>query len=334
MATLVTGGVGFVGANIVKRLAKAGHQVVCFDLSGPDQLLRDFIGEHSPGVSFAQGDILDREAVERLGDEHRIDKIVHAAVFTVNRVELETQRSRDVIGINIEGTANLLELARQQHVDRFVYVSSGAVYGGASPPDQTLNEEVAPVPQNLYGITKYASELLTRRYGELHQFSTASVRLSTPYGPMERVTGHRDVMSPFYHWTGQAVRGEVIQSEVLAEALADGLDQGRDYTYVADIADGIRTVLDAPVLPHDLYNITAGIWVTFRDILSQLTVLSPDIKIVEQENDRGRHQNTAPGRGPLSGHRLYQDLNWTPSYDLKAGLDEYLQWRRDAPFLG
>lgn len=324
MATLVTGGVGFVGANIVKELAKAGHQVVCFDLSGPDQLLRDFIGEDSPGVSFAQGDILDRDAVERLGAEHQIDKIVHAAVFTVNRVELETQRSRDVIGINIEGTANLLELARKQHVDRFIYVSSGAVYGAASPPDQTLNEEVAPVPQNLYSITKYASELLTRRYGDLHQFSTASVRLSTPYGPMERVTGHRDVMSPFYHWTGQAVRGEAIQ--------AVGLDQGRDYTYVADIADGIRTVLDAPLLPHDLYNVTSGVWLTYRDILGQLTLLSPATKM-EQENGQSQLQDAGPGRGPLSGHRLFQDLNWTPAHDLKAGLAEYLQWRRDAPFL-
>ena len=325
MATLVTGGVGFVGANIVKRLAEAGHQVVCFDLSGPDQLLRDFIGEHSPGVSFAQGDILDREAVERLGDEHRIDKIVHAAVFTVNRLELETQRSRDVISINIEGTANLLELARKGPVDRFIYVSSGAVYGEARPSEQTLNEEVAPVPQNLYAITKYASELLTRRYGELHGFSTASVRLSTPYGPMERVTGHRDVMSPFYHWTGQVMRGEAIQP--------DDLDQGRDYTYVADIADGIRAVLDAPALPHDLYNITAGIWVTFREILNQLKLLSPDTKVLEKEIGQRQLQLAGPGRGPLSGHRLFQDLNWTPKYDLNAGLAEYLRWRKDAPFV-
>ena len=70
-----------------------------------------------------------------------------------------------------------------------------------------LNEDAPPVPLNLYGITKYASELLTQRYGELHGISTASVRLSTPYGPMERVTGHRAVMSVFYQWTGQALRG-------------------------------------------------------------------------------------------------------------------------------
>ncbi len=188
MATLVTGGTGFVGSNIVKELARAGHQVVSFDLKSPDQLTKHFVQEVASRVSFVQGDLLDRSAVERLGVDHSIDKIVHAAVFTVNRVALETLRSRDVIGINIEGTANVLELARTLQVGRFIYVSSGAVYGAASPGDQTLNEETPPVPQNLYGITKYASELLTQRYGELYQFSTASVRLSTPYGPMERVT--------------------------------------------------------------------------------------------------------------------------------------------------
>ena len=324
MATLVTGGVGFVGANIVKGLAQAGHQVICSDLSEPDQLFMDFLGELSVEVSFAQGDILDQQVVERLGVDYAIDKIVHAAVFTVNRVELETERSRDVISINLEGTANLLELARKQRVKRFIYVSSGAVYGDANSPDQTLNEDVVPAPKQLYGITKYASELVTRRYGELHGFSTASVRLSTPYGPMERVTGHREVMSAFYHWTGQVVRGEAIQPEAL--------EQGRDFTYVADIVDGIRAILDAPELPHDLYNITAGVWVTLRELLDQLILLSPATKIMEPDGGGSKIQNTGPGRGPLSGHRLFQDLDWTAGYDLNAGLAEYLQWRKDAPF--
>ena len=324
MATLVTGGAGFVGANILKALARAGHHVVCFDVSGPDQLLEDYLKEESSRVTFVQGDILDRAGVDRLGVDHSIDKIVHAAVYTVNRVELETRRSRDVIAINIEGTANLLELARTRRVDRFVYVSSGAVYGAAGAGDQTLNEDTPPAPQNLYGITKYASELLTRRYGELHQLSTASVRLSTPYGPMERVTGHRAVMSVLYDWTGQAVRGEAIQAE--------DLDQGRDYTYVADIAEGIRTVLDAPVLPHDIYNVTAGVWITFRDILGQLTQLSPSTRIMETEAAGGQSPDGGTSRGPLSGHRLFHDLKWTPKYDLRAGLADYLQWRRGASF--
>ena len=163
MVTLVTGGTGFVGANIVKDLVQNGHQVVSFDINGPDQLLQDFLGESSSSVIFVQGDIVDPASVERLGQDHQIDKIVHAAVYTVNREALEIERSRDVIAINLEGTANLLELARTEKVSRFIYVSSGAVYGSALPGDQTLNEETPAVPGNLYGITKFASEMITRR---------------------------------------------------------------------------------------------------------------------------------------------------------------------------
>lgn len=323
MATLVTGGTGFVGANIVRDLARNGHQVVSFDINGPDQLVQHFLGDDFSKVTFVQGDIVDRASVERLSQDHRFEKIVHAAVYTVNREALEIERSRDVVAINLEGTANLLELARMQRVSRFVYISSGAAYGAALPGDQTLNEETPPAPDNLYGITKFASEMITRRYGELHGLSTASVRLSTPYGPMERVTGHRAVMSVFYDWTGRAARGESIAPE--------DLGQGRDYTYVADIADGIRTVLDAPQLLHGLYNLTTGIWLTFREILDGIVELSPDTNVAAP-SPQGNTGNEGYSRGPLSGHRLFDDLGWTPKYDLKAGLADYIQWRNDSGF--
>ena len=324
MVTLVTGGTGFVGANIVKDLVQNGHKVVSFDINGPDQLLQDFLGEYSSSVAFVQGDIVDPVSVERLGQDHQIDKIVHAAVYTVNREVLEIERSRDVIAINLEGTANLLELARTQKVSRFIYVSSGAAYGSALPGDQTLNEETPAVPGNLYGITKFASEMITRRYGELHGLSTASVRLSTPYGPMERVTGHRAVMSVFYDWTGRAVRGETI--------IAEDMDKGRDYIYIADIADGIRAVLDAPALPHGLFNLTTGIWVTFHQILDAVVDLSPGISVETPapKTDAGADSYS---RGPLSGHRLFDDLGWTPKYDLKTGVANYIQWRKESNFL-
>ncbi len=325
MATLVTGGTGFVGANIVRDLARNGHDVISFDINEPDQLLREFVGENASQVTFVIGDIVDRASVERLGNGHSIDKIVHAAVYTVNREALEIERSRDVIAINVEGTANLLELARTQQVSRFIYVSSGAVYGSALPGDQTLNEDTPPAPQNLYGITKFASEMITRRYGELHGVSTASVRLSTPYGPMERVTGHRAVMSVFYDWTGLAVRGDNITTEEM--------DQGRDYTYITDIAEALRAVLDAPTLHHGLYNITSGIWVTFQEILDRLVELSPSTQVVSPPASQVRSGSEGYGRGPLSGYRLFDDLGWTPKYDLRAGLADYIKWRKDANFL-
>ena len=167
MATLVTGGTGFVGSNIVKGLAQAGHDVVCFDLNGPDRLTEHFMQEVSSKVSFVQGDMLDRGIVERLGADHSIDKIVHAAVFTVNRVELETQRSRDVVAINIEGTANLLELARRVIPQRFLYVSSGSVYGDRPEQEEVLKEDADLHPHTLYESSKYVSQLLTRRFGEI-----------------------------------------------------------------------------------------------------------------------------------------------------------------------
>ena len=325
MATLVTGGTGFVGANIVKDLANNGHDVVSFDINGPDQLLQQFIGEAASKITFVQGDIVDSASIQLLGQGHQIDKIVHAAVYTVNRTALEIERSRDVIAINLEGTANLLELARTQKVTRFVYVSSGAAYGTALPSDQTLNEETPPAPDNLYGITKFSSEMITRRYGELHGLSTVSVRLSTPYGPMERVTGHRAVMSVFYDWIGRAVRGTTISPQDLAG--------GRDYIYISDIANGIRTVLDATSLPHNLYNITTGIWVTYQQILDAVVELSPETVFEVPPLRPADSVGEGYSRGPLSGHRLFEDLGWTPKFELKEGLADYIKWRKYSGFL-
>ena len=325
MATLVTGGTGFVGANIVKDLANNGHDVVSFDINGPDQLLQQFIGEAASKITFIQGDIVDSASIQLLGQGHQIDKIVHAAVYTVNRTALEIERSRDVIAINLEGTANLLELARTQKVTRFVYVSSGAAYGTALPSDQTLNEETPPAPDNLYGITKFSSEMITRRYGELHGLSTVSVRLSTPYGPMERVTGHRAVMSVFYDWIGRAVRGTTISPQALAG--------GRDYIYISDIANGIRTVLDATSLPHNLYNITTGIWVTYQQILDAVVELSPETVFEVPPLRPADSVGEGYSRGPLSGHRLFEDLGWTPKFELKEGLADYFKWRKYSGFL-
>jgi len=324
MATLVTGGTGFVGANIVKDLARNGHDVISFDINAPDQLMQHFIGDVESKVTFVQGDIVDPASVAKVGQAHQVDKIVHAAVYTVNREALEIERSRDVIAINLEGTANLLELARTQKVSRFIYISSGAAYGKALPGNQTLNEETPPAPDNLYGITKFSSEMITKRYGELHGLSTVSVRLSTPYGPMERVTGHRAVMSVFYDWTGRAVRGASIAPQ--------DLGGGRDYIYIPDIADGIRTVLDAPSLPHELYNLTTGVWVTYQQILDAVVELSPGVVVDSPVPSPADPGSDYYSRGPLSGHRLFEDLDWTPKFDLKAGIADYFEWRKKSGF--
>ena len=331
MAKLVTGGTGFVGANIVRELARAGHEVVSYDVASADALVQQFIADWAGQIEFVQGDIRDAEAVTTLADGYGIDGIIHAATYTVNQHELEVERGRDVIGINLEGLANVLELARTAAVKRFVYVSSGAAYGLAAGTDQTYSEDMLAAPDSMYGITKYAGELITRRYGELYGFQTASVRLSTPYGPMERVTGHRAVMSALYQWTGQVARGE--QLSVHGDSFTP--EDGRDYTYVVDTARGLQVILDAPELPHDLYNLTTGIWITYREILSALAEVAPGsgpAPAAQADNAADSARASVPSRGPLSAHRLRQDLGWQPQYDLRAGLTDYLQWRRESGF--
>ena len=294
MATLVTGGVGFVGASIVKQLATRGHEVVSYDVLAADSLMSHFLGELAEQVTFVVGDILDTAGLDALRQAHSIDKIVHAAVFTVNRTDRETARSKEILDINLTGTGNLLELAREIGVQRFVYISSGAAYGLCRDPDQTYNEDDHPLPANLYGITKLASEQLTERYGQLHGFSTASLRVSTPYGPMERVTGHRDNMSTPQQWTGQLLRGEPIT--------LDTTDYGRDYTYVLDTGSAIAAVVDAPELPHHLYNITNGVPVTGEQIQRTLAELFPETRIIESGERRpGR---ILPGTDPRATVRL------------------------------
>jgi nucleoside-diphosphate-sugar epimerase len=143
---------------------------------------------------------------------------------------------------------------------------------------------------------------------------------------MERVTGHRAVMSVFHDWTGRVARGEGITTK--------DMDNGRDYIYIADIADGLRTVLDSPNLPHNLYNLTTGIWLTHQEILDGVIELSPSTQVTTPPAKLAVAAGENYSRGPLSSHRLFSDLGWTPSYDLKAGLVDYLKWRTESGYLG
>ena len=318
MAALVTGGTGFVGSNIVRTLAQRGHTVVCHDLVAPGNLVMDYLGHWASKVTFIQGDILDREDVARAGD-YEIDKIVHAAVFTGILPNIESDQGHSIAEINVMGTTNLLELARRVRPERFLYVSSVSVYGDGRDPDDVLHEDDRLYPRTLYALTKYASELLTRRYGELHGFQTVSVRLGTPYGPMERVTGHRANQSLMKEWTGYVVRGEPIEVSHRA--------QGQALTYVADIAGGICSVLDAPSLSHDVYNNSSTEWNTLGEMLDMIRELRPDLRVVDVSDE-----------GPVeSGNRmdvtrLREDVGFVPEYDTASGIRHYLEWRKETGF--
>ena len=324
MATLVTGGTGFVASNIVKALAQRGHEVVCFDLSPPDELVEKHMEPFGKQVTFIQGDVLNKSDLDEMASQHTITKVVHAAVYTAIRPDIEAGRSRSIVDINVAGTANFLDMACGLSLERFLYVSSGSVYGEGHSPTGVLREDTQLYPRTLYAATKYASELLTRRYGELHGFPTVSVRLSSPYGPMERTTGHRAVMSVLQQWTGSVARGEPVR--------VGDRTVGRDYTYVGDIAAGICAILDAPKLSYEEYNNSTGLWVDMGNIIGALQQLRPGIQVVDDPNVEAGIAQSAASRAVLDVTRLREDVGFTASFDLASGLKDYLQWRETYSF--
>ena len=319
MATLVTGGTGFVGSNIVKTLAQRGHSVISLDLAAPDRLVKAYLEPWASQVKFVQGDILDQEQVERAAAAG-VDKIVHAAVFTGILPEIEKARSRSIVDINLMGTTNLLELAGRLTVDRFVYVSSGSVYGDDPGLDEVLHEDTPPNPRSLYAIGKYTSELLTRRYGELYGFQTASVRLGGPYGPMERITGHRANQSLLKEWTANVVRDEPIE--------VGNREEKRSFTYVADIAAGVCAVLDAPTLSHDVYNNSSEESTTMGEIVAVHQEMHPNLRTIDVQ------EKELSGRASkMDVSRIREDVGFVAEFDLAAGLRDYLAWREATGFI-
>ena len=261
------------------------------------------------------------DSLESAAKRQPIEKIVHAATYTVHDDALERAESRRVVETNIMGTLNALELARRLKVKRFLYVSTAGVYEGVRTEGKFLKEELPLDPRALYRATKYAGELLTRSYGELHGFETVSVRFGNVYGPMERVTPYRSLMSVPYHWTGSVVRGEPIR------ALPDRY--GFDLTYVLDVAEAIRLLLDAPVLEHPVYNVAAGRVLHLRDMVEAMRHRWPEVRFAEPlPLEEGQSVSIAKAS---YGSRIRDELGWEPRYDVVAGLRDYVEWRRGFP---
>jgi UDP-glucose 4-epimerase len=317
LATLVTGGTGFVGSNVVRALAEAGTDVICFGTTPPDSLVRSYVAEWANRISFVGGDVTTRADVLRLADEP-IDDIVHAAAFTGVLPEIERARSASIVDVNVVGTTNLLELARHRRVRRFLYVGSSAVYGEAAMGGPLAEDEPAR-PRSLYAVTKYAAELLVRRYADLFDLDAVTVRLGSPFGPMERVTGHRSNQSLIKEWTGNVLRGEPIE-------IADRADKVR-YLYVSDAARGIIAVLHARTLAFDTYNLGTETEWTAGEVCEGLREIDPDTQVIVRP-DAISHDGKL-----LDCNRLRNDLGWSPTYDLHTGLREYLEWRVANGFL-
>lgn len=317
MTVLVTGATGFVMCNLARHLAEQGHAVAAADLNAPHPALRAFLGGLAGPVTFHRLDVTDAAAVRALAGEVRPERVVHGAAITAIPPGVERARFLDTVAVNVMGTLNVLEALRARGCGRIVVVSSGSVYG-PRPDLAPVGEDGATDPQGVYPITKLAADALARRFAAVHGLDLAVARLASPFGPFERDTGARPLLSAIHDWATTALRGETVR-------VSGEPGQRRDAVYAADVASGIAALLLAPRLPHDAYNVGWGRGTSAQEALDALGRLLPGLKV---EFHPGEPSPWPTVRGPLSIDRLRADTGWAPRHDIASGLAAYLDWLR------
>ena len=313
MSILITGGTGFVGSNVAKALAARDQAVVVLARQmPPGESFSAFLGPLAERVRAVAADVLDRDQVVEAIAGNGVRAVVHAAVF--NPTVYGPGGAAEQVRVNVEGTLTVAEAARLAGAARVVYVSSAMVYGPCDPA-APVSEDRPANPSGLYGVTKYAGELALGSYAEAFGLDAVMIRISLPYGPMERPTRSRPGTSLIHRAVNAALAGEEL-------AVVAG-PSTRDFTYVPDTAAGIAAITLCDRLPHRLYNVAAGRPYHTRAVLDAITELIPGCRF------RLLTEGSAPEpRGPLDVSRARQACGFTPRYALRQGLAAYLHWLR------
>ncbi|MDX2257495.1 MAG: GDP-mannose 4,6-dehydratase [Hyphomicrobiaceae bacterium] len=310
LRVLVTGGAGFIGSHLVDALLADGHEVrVLDDLSvGSRGNLAE--AEATGRLTFVLGSITDPATVAAAveGTSH----VFHLAVQCVRRSLRLPIESHDV---NATGTLLLLEAARAAKVDRFVYCSSSEVYGNAST-GRLLEDQTVCQPMTVYGAAKLAGELYTDAYLRTYELPTTVVRPFNAYGPRAYHFGTRAEVLP--RFVNRVLNG-------LPPVIFGDPSNGRDFTYVTELAHGIKLAGFEPGLVGQRVNLAYGRMVTVGEIADRVLAAL------------GRNDLTVAIHGARPGdvHQLHADtakanrlMGYTANIAFEEGLERYLAWVR------
>ncbi|HUR96673.1 MAG TPA: GDP-mannose 4,6-dehydratase [Pyrinomonadaceae bacterium] len=311
---LVTGGAGFIGSHLVDALLVEGdsHVTVVDDLN--DFYLPEIkranleSAKQNPEFEFIELDIRDGEKLREAFDRRRFDCIVHLAARAGVRPSLCHPKLYSETNIN--GTLNLLELARDFEIKQFVFGSSSSVYGVNSKvpfsEDDRINQPISP-----YASTKAAGELLCHTYSHLFDIRTVCLRFFTVYGARQRPD------LAIHKFTKLISEGKPIQ------IFGDGTTR-RDYTYIDDIIQGVRAAIDYDGAMHEVFNLGE----------SETTELKRLVELIEENLgvkaviDR---QPMQPGDVPITFADISKAkrlLNYAPSTKIEFGIPKFVDWFR------
>jgi UDP-glucose 4-epimerase len=299
---LVTGGCGFIGANLVRYL-KARRS---WSLRVLDDL-RTGRSEHVDGLAEVRvGDVADTEVLEEALED--IDAVVHLASQTGVLPSVEDP-VRDFEG-NTRATFLALEGCRRRGIERFVYASSGAALGDVEPP---LHEELVPRPLSPYGAGKLAGEAYCRGYAGSFAMHTVSLRFANVYGPF---SAHKNNAVP--NFIAGCLRREPI------EIFGDG-SQTRDFVYVDDLCAGIVAALESDGNAGEVFQLGTGVETSILELAGH---------VQEATGFRGEVVRRPARRGEVRKSRVditkaSELLGYRPEVGLPEGLARTAAWYRE-----
>jgi UDP-glucose 4-epimerase len=309
MNILVTGGVGFIGHNVVSRLEDLGHDVLIIDNMTnygviSNTVLHRLIEERTSCISSVchPYNITDGERLENAFRTFNPEIVIHLASFPRQKVV----NANPTLGAKtmIEGLLNLCELSSKHEVKRFVYVSSSLVYGDFK---DGADEYAFCKPQGQYAIMKHTGEQLVRDYGHKGCFDYTIVRPSAVYGPRDV---EDRVISKFFM---AAMRNEVLT--------VNGETESLDFTYVDDTVSGIVGASLSSNTVFRTYNIARG---ESRTLLEAAELIT---KIVGKGKIEVTHKSEDyPSRGALSINAAKRDFGFNPAVNIEEGFQAYYEW--------
>ena len=311
---LITGGAGFIGSHLVDRLLSEGNWQITViddlnDFYSPD-IKRSNISSHvgNAAYEFVEGDIRCSETAKDVFDHGNFDSIVHLAARAGVRPSLLEPKL--YVETNINGTMNLLELAREFGVKQFVFGSSSSVYGINSKVPFSEEDKIFQ-PISPYAATKAAGELLCHTYSHLYGIRTVCLRFFTVYGARQRPD------LAIHKFTKLITEGRPIQ------VFGDGSTR-RDYTYVDDIIQGVRASIDYDGSMHEVFNLGE----------SETTELIRLIELIEDAVGQKAvidRQPMQPGDVPVTFadiSKARQMLGYNPQTKIEDGIPKFVEWYR------
>jgi UDP-glucose 4-epimerase len=236
--SLVTGGAGFIGSHVARHCMKLGHEVIAVDdLSG------GFDDHVPPGATFIKGSVTDEGFVSDLFANHKFDYVYHLAAYAAEGLSHFIRRYN--YNTNLIGSINLINESVKQKVKCFVFTSSIAVYGKGQLP---MTEEMTPVPEDPYGVSKYAVELDLRAAHEMFGLNYVVFRPHNVYGENQNIGDkYRNVIGIFMN--------QIMQGKQLT-VFGDGT-QTRAFSYIDDVAIPIAKSVTIPAAQNEVFNIGA-----------------------------------------------------------------------------